>query len=45
MSGDPHVGDETTKKKKGKKVIIMHHSIHLGQEGGAVMEVKNVVRG
>lgn len=33
------------KKKKSKKAIIMHHSIHLGQERGAVMEMKNVVRG
>lgn len=47
MSGDSRVGDETTKKKKkkNKKAIIMHHSIHLGQERGAVMEMKNVVRG
>ena len=44
MSTDPHLGDKTTKINL-KDIIIMHHNIHLCQEGGAMMKVKNVGMG
>ena len=39
MSRGAHFSDKTTKKKK-KQMIMVHHSVHLRQEGGTVMEMK-----
>lgn len=42
MAKDPHLGDKTTKTQL-KDMLIMHHSIHLCQQGQAVMKMKNTV--